>query len=300
MPGNLIDRAKLEAAYIGFSTVFNNALKEARTYYQLLAMVLQSSNPVEQYNWMGTVPKLKEWLGDRSLAKLRAYNYQIVNRKWANGIEVDADDIKDDRLGIVAPRISALAEAGVKHYDELIFELLVNGFTQTAYDGQFFFDTDHKDGDGPTQSNKTTAVLAQTAYENAFRDLMLLKDENSEPIDVMPTHLVVGPKNRALARTILQADRNANGSTNTNFGTAELVVAPRISGAHENKWFLLALGGSVKPFVLQVREAIQFRSQDAPDDESSFMRDVYRYGANGRHNAGYGLWQFAYGSDGTV
>lgn len=31
-----------------------------------------------------------------------------------------------------------------------------------------------------------------------------------------------------------------------------------------------------------------------------FFQDEYLYGVNARYNTGYGLWQLAYGSTGTV
>ena len=117
--GKMVDRAQLEAAYIGFSTVFNNALEKfrAQSYADLLATRVNSNKPTEQYNWVGTLPKLKEWIGDRALAKLRAYKWTIENKKFANGLEVDRDDISDDNLGIVQPQIAMLGQMAAQHYD---------------------------------------------------------------------------------------------------------------------------------------------------------------------------------------
>lgn len=296
----IIDRAKLEAAQKGFRTTFHDALSRAAALYKLMAMVITSSAPVEIYNWLGTLPKMKEWVGDRELAKLKAYDWTVRNLWWANGIEVDRDEITDDKLGLVAPRIRQLASMAEIHKDQKIFDLMVNGFTTACYDGQFFFDTDHQDGSETAQSNKGTAVLAAASYEAAWATMLALTDESGEPLNIRPTHLVVGPSNRATALSILKDERLANGASNRNFGTAELIINPRLVGTHATKWFLLDLSGELKPFLLQIREDVEFAAQDNPEDEHAFMRRVYRYGAAWRGQAAYGLWQFAYGSDGSV
>ncbi len=58
---------------------------------------------------------------------------------------------------------------------------------------------------------------------------------------------------------------------------------------------MLSTKGVVKPVILQSRTPIEFAALEA-DSESGFMRDEYVYGVRARYNAGYGLWQMAYGS----
>src|SRR3990172_13272073 len=151
---------------------------------------------------MCAAPTLREWLDDRPHESLRPYKVEIENKKWANGLIIKRDDIEDDSLGLIRPQIAALARAALKHQESLLLDFLVSGFAATkglAYDGQFFFDTDHKDGDGPTQSNKDTAALAKASFETAYQKMLEVLDERSEPLDITPTHLIVGPSNRAKA-----------------------------------------------------------------------------------------------------
>lgn len=61
-------------------------------------------------------------------------------------------------------------------------------------------------------------------------------------------------------------------------------------------WFLLDTSRAVKPLIWQVREPYAFQSMDRPTDENVFMRDEYLYGTTARANAGFGLWQLAFGS----
>ena len=84
--GNLLDRSKLDAAYIGFNTVFQDALSLAPNLWQVLATEITSTREQEQYKWVGENPKMKEWIGDRTISKLRAQTYAIVIKDFANAI----------------------------------------------------------------------------------------------------------------------------------------------------------------------------------------------------------------------
>lgn len=61
-------------------------------------------------------------------------------------------------------------------------------------------------------------------------------------------------------------------------------------------WYLLDCSRMIKPIIFQRRRDYDLRRMDMRDDEHVFMRDAYRYGVDARVNAGYGLWQLAYGS----
>lgn len=61
-------------------------------------------------------------------------------------------------------------------------------------------------------------------------------------------------------------------------------------------WFLFDLSRAVKPIVWQTRVAFDFQALTDPHDEHVFWRDEFVYGVRGRANAGFGLWQLAYGS----
>lgn len=294
----IIDRALLEDAYTGFRATFDMALANANAITDRIAMRVQSDSPIETYNWFGPSPMMQEWIGDRVLSELRPYAMTIENKDWANGIRIHANDIRDDKLNMVMPRIRGLADMAARHQEKLVIDKLLAGFTTTGYDSQYFFDTDHLDGDGSAQSNKGTAALDATSYNAAFEAMLKLSDENGEPLalNAQPT-LIVGPKLRSAARTLLEADTLSGGGVNIDAGTADLIVSPRLVGTYDDYWFLVFTGpGGMKPLILQEKEAVEFVSQDDPGSEGYFNRKEFRYGANWRGNVGYGLWQLAYGA----
>lgn len=61
-------------------------------------------------------------------------------------------------------------------------------------------------------------------------------------------------------------------------------------------WFLLDTSRAIKPLIFQMRRKPEFVSLDSVDDEKVFMKKKYLYGVDYRGNAGFGLWQLAYGS----
>lgn len=65
-------------------------------------------------------------------------------------------------------------------------------------------------------------------------------------------------------------------------------------------WYLIDTSRPIKPIIYQKREDYDFRALDNPDDPNVFHRDEFLYGSSGRGNAGFALWQLAYGSKQTL
>lgn len=61
-------------------------------------------------------------------------------------------------------------------------------------------------------------------------------------------------------------------------------------------WFLLDVSKLIKPFIFQKRRDYKLTALVKENDQNVFMRNEYLYGIDARVNAGYGLWQFAFGS----
>ncbi|MCL6612623.1 MAG: Mu-like prophage major head subunit gpT family protein [Peptococcaceae bacterium] len=293
----IVNQATLQSIYRGFKVIFNQAVQNAKPMYDRIATIVPSSVKEEEYKWLGKVPRMREWIGDRVIHNLAAYGYTIKNKSFEATVSVDRDDVEDDSIGVYTPIIQALGQSAAMHPDDLVFELLLAGFTNLCYDGQYFFDEDHRDGNGPIQSNKGTAPLSGDAYSAARAQMMSLKDENGNSLNIVPNLLVVSPSNDKTGREILYAERLANGATNVNRDTAELLVVPALS-TNPTAWFLLDTTKPVKPLIFQQRKKPEFIALDNPNDQNVFLRKEFLYGVDCRDNAGYGLWQLAYGSTG--
>lgn len=150
----IINRQNLQKVFTGFQTIFNEAFAGAPSDWDKIAMVAPSTTAAEQYAWMRTTTRFREWLGDRVIQNLSSSDYTIKNRKFENTIGVDRDQIEDDTYGVYKPMIQQLGYDAKQHPNELVFGLVKSGFTTTCYDTQYFFDTDHPvlDANGAAQS----------------------------------------------------------------------------------------------------------------------------------------------------
>ncbi len=61
-------------------------------------------------------------------------------------------------------------------------------------------------------------------------------------------------------------------------------------------WFLLDTSRSVRPMIWQERLPYEFQQMTESNNSHVFMQDEYIYGVRARVNAGFGLWQLAWGS----
>lgn len=136
----------LAAAQRGFKTLFQKGFVGYTAMYTSLATVVNSTASEETYGWLGDIPKLREWIGDRHIKSLSSKGYTIKNRKFEATIGVARDDIEDDKLGLYAPRFEMLGQSASTHPDEVLFELINAAFSTECYDGQNFFDVDHPVG----------------------------------------------------------------------------------------------------------------------------------------------------------
>ena len=243
------------------------------------------------------MPGMREWIGEREIQALAAYDYLIKNKKFEMTIGVPRDDIEDDKYGVYTPLFSNMGEAAALHPDELVFGAMMEGFTAKCYDGLSFFNEAHKVGK-ETYSNRSNKKLSRESYMEARAAIMSIKGDKGKSLKLVPDLLVVSPALEEAAKLILEADQ-IDGTTNVLKGTAKLHVEPALA-EHKDYWFLLCTNRFLKPFIYQLRKKIKFVSLTKETDENVFMLDEFLYGADGRSNAGYGFWQMAYGSTGEV
>lgn len=71
-------------------------------------------------------------------------------------------------------------------------------------------------------------------------------------------------------------------------------------GGNGTPWFLMDTSRALKPLIFQSRREPKFVSMDKDNDEPVFMRKKFIYGVDRRDNAGFGMWQLAYGSKDTL
>jgi phage major head subunit gpT-like protein len=169
--GMIINRGTLSAFFTGLKTVYNNAFAKVETYFEQYSMRVPSSTAQEQYGWMGMIPGLREWIGDRQLANIRTYDFTLKNKSWERTLTANKDHIADDQIGIYTPMATALALEAKRHPQELVDGLLINGFVNLCYDGQPFFNANH-----PTYNDDGSVTLVSNNGGGAANPWFLIDD----------------------------------------------------------------------------------------------------------------------------
>ncbi len=152
-----VTRGNLNTLFVAFNAAFRQGLGQAPSQYQRIATVVPSTTKSNEYGWLGKIPGMRKWVGDRVVHSISDHGYTIRNEPFELTVAVDRDDIDDDNIGIYTPMMLNLGESVAAQPDELVFSLLKNGTNTACYDGQNFFDTDHPvlnaAGKEVTQSN---------------------------------------------------------------------------------------------------------------------------------------------------
>ena len=140
---SVINKDQIAAAYTAFRADYEAGKLAAQPLHSRIAMATRSTAKEESYSWLGQYNSLREWIGDRHFNGLTLHGFTIKNRTFENTVTVPREDIEDDRIGALSGAFQTLGHDAALHPDSLLFELVRNGTTQTCYDGQYFFDTDH-------------------------------------------------------------------------------------------------------------------------------------------------------------
>lgn len=225
----IINRGNIAILNQAFNTAFKAGFQTVTPMWNRIATEVPSTTSEEKYAWLGKTTKFREWVGDRQYQNLKLHDYTIKNKTYENTVEVEREDVEDDKYGVYNMPMQMLGEDAALHPDELVFSLLGTGFSGKCYDGQPFFDTDH-----PVVRGSATVSVSN----------------------------------------------NGGGA-----GTA---------------WYLLNVGKLLKPIIYQKRRPYAFIPKTKVDDDNVFDKNKFVYGADGRSNVGFGLWQTAFASRQTL
>lgn len=293
----LVTSAALAQLRVGFSAAFNRGISNVVTMADRIATTIPSSTAENLYGWLGAIPGLKKWIGEREIQKVSDNAYSIKNEPFELTVGVKRTDIEDDNYGVYTPLMEAMGESTALHKEQRVAEAVKGGFDQKCYDGQTFYSESHKVGENIC-SNKTNEKLDAESFQKARTAMMSLKNEKGQPLNLVPNVLLVPPALENTARLILEAEL-INGTTNINKGLAKVEVWPELADK-PTQWHLLCTTRSLKPFIFQERKKAKFTALAKEDDENVFMRGEFLYGVDARDGVGYGFWQMAYGSTGDA
>lgn len=287
---------------------FDQGLTDYTPIYEDIATVVTSTKGSDDFAWLGNVPRMRLFNGERVPVKLTGYKYSIDNEEYEASVALDMKDIEDDTTGKYLALARQIGTAKTSFPDEVIYgQILPGGFSNLAYDGQYFFDTDHEVGASGQQSNLITGKLGPTAFNEAINLFYQFKDDQGRPVSPNLDLLVVVPwQLRATAAALFDQSKLANGADNPNYKAAAWKVNPWLTNA--NQWYVVNRTPGLKPFVfikrlekdLEVLGNISDNGTVINESEAQFMNRKIYVGTFARYGAGYGLFQKAVGSTGTT
>lgn len=295
-----LDTAAAVATMRGLTQKFSTGFRTSTPFYPRVCMNVQSNGRDEKYGMMGEVPQMREWLGKRQAHTLRAATYELVNRKFELTLQVQKDDLADQRVSMYEASFTSGGQRAMKHPDKLFADTIVAGATTPCWDGQFFYDTDHVFGKSGSQSNKITSpavdqsapTLAEwkTAFRKAVRTMASFKDDQGESLN-QPTF--EGYNNLIALLPIEQRDAAhdaidsaiVSNSTNVVIDRPDLVTMTHLTDA--TSFYVFFTGDPIRPIIFQERQPLkapQFQGlDDYREQEVLWMTDA-------RYAMGYAAW----------
>lgn len=293
----------VEVLRADITRTFDNQLAAVVPFWPRLTMTVPSDGYDERYSWLGSMPGMREWLGERIFNQLLASNYILANKDWESSVIVPKNVIADDRKGMYRFAIRNLANRAMYHPDELLLAAMVAGATELCFDGQFFYDTDHSYGASGSQSNKLTFDSASatapttTEFKAAFNQMvsaMLGYKNDAGQLLHAPTAgrladlvLTVPPGLRQIAYDSLEAGLIVSGNaavSNIIIDSVGIVALPGLTDA--SSMYLHQVGEPLMPFIFQARKPLD---RQVTGDETMEVKEL-KMMTWARYNMGYGAW----------
>lgn len=311
-----ITAAVLSGINASFQTLFNQARNNAPGYYKKLCMECPSTAGENIYSWLAALPQIGKKTSEYIRKRLQLLGYRLTNETFGGIIEVPREAIEDDQYGNFGPTASLWGQRAGQVPDVELITLLVNSFSASKgkdYTGSAFFAANKKAHAKATAfTNLDTKKLNAANFEAALANLTERKDAEGVPMflarDPNQLFLVVCSSDQSTAEAIVKLQTLSGGGANPNYGKAQVLVLPGLESAAQadsgindadaRPWFLLDCSQAVKPLIYQPRVSFEITPNFALTSDGVFNDDVFAWKARGRLAMGYGLPEYAYGSNG--
>jgi hypothetical protein len=150
-----------------------------------------SQGQSELLDFLGAIPAMQPWLGNRQNSQPIEHNYQVLMTLFETSITLPLNWVEDDKTGLVQTRIGQISTRRDALYGSLVAALINAGPAALAFDGLPFFSNAHVWGQSGVLSNNVqspaAAPAAPTADEAAagimqgWQTLLGMLDDRGEP-----------------------------------------------------------------------------------------------------------------------
>lgn len=272
-----------------------------------LAPRVDSTDPDgENQAWLGGVGAVTEKTGrGPAVQRMMAKKFFIANKEWELNVGIPLNVWRHNKVGQVQMAVTRKAAVVAAHPGVLIQTLLGTAETTACYDGQYFFDTDHSEGDSGTQDNDLAATVTSPSSptESEVADQIVravvaiqsFKDDKGNELNLGARRFMVGA-GPTLFPKVLGAVRNkllTNGGSNVVADGRDFEIVPqllpRVSG---NKVVTFNVSPGAAPFVLQTLDDVEESVLDESSEHCKLHGELL-FLSRGVYNVGFGLWQDA-------
>lgn len=224
----------------------------------------------------------------------------------ALGTSVSNQLWEDDQHNIIQRKPANLAKAKIRTQEQMMADVLINGFTAgggglatfTSGDAKALFATDHTREDGGTaQSNYATADLAEDSLEAGILAVRQTLDHKGQLYMSKADTLIIAPALEKEARILLNSTLRVgtnNNDINPYNGALKLVVWDFLSAANggsDTAWFLIDSSLHQLNFFNRSDRGLEGPEYDFDTKTAKWTVDV-------RHSIGFSGWRGTYGSKG--
>lgn len=276
--------------------------------------LFNSDQASETYAFLGQVPKMREWVGGRNKKGLAGSELTIRNIHYEATLGIAIRDLRRDKTKQLQSRISEFAQEGDAHWGDLLASLIVNGTSSVCYDGSYFFDTTHSEGNSGTQSNDITVDIsalpaavhgAATAPSNeemqqsivaGIAKILSFKDDKGRAMNTRARNFVVTvpvglwiPAQAAVS-TITTAVMQQNINPNALDMNIRVQMIPELTWT--DSFAVWRTDSAIKGLIRQHETDPVLKIKDE-NSEHAFDNDEIELGIDAWRGADYGLWQRA-------
>lgn len=275
-----------------------------------------SDQASEEYAWLGMAPKLREWVGGRNAQGLRENGLTIANKHFEATLDILVRDLRRDKSGQAMVRIREMARRTNAHWATLLSTLIVNGASGLCYDGLYFFDEDHNEGESGDQDNLITVDISELPVATAgsttapavaemqfsimrgIQQILSFVDDQGEPMNEdASSFLIMVPISlynvalQAVATPAQVAETQSALTAAKQKFSIEVAANARLSSWTE-RFALFRTDSEVKSLIRQEETQVQLKVK-GDGSEYEFDNDAHQYGVDTWRNVGYGYWQNA-------
>ncbi len=274
-----------------------------------------SDQASETYPFLGQVPRYREWIGGRQAKGLRGSSLTIRNKHYEATLEIALRDLRRDKTGQLQARINEFADEGDAHWGTLLSALVLAGPSTTCYDGQYFFDTDHSEGDSGTQNNDITVDISalpcsvhgvvtapsveemQQSIIAGIAAILSFKDDRGRPMNsnarkfvvTVPISLWVPAQAAVKAMLTSALLHNVNPQLAAGIDVS-IEMMPELTWT--DSFAVWRTDSPIKGLIRQNEQDPQVKMKDE-NSEFAFDNDAIQIGSDAWRGADYGLWQRA-------